>query len=196
MTFYHLFYLYHVLSGESLEYRGMLVFWCTGYWKVCCVCMYVVFWQTTGYKVLSKWEQIYTYVFLKYLEVLFGFFEFEVWAPFSPKKLVLRPKTVKIQDLFSVRFSSKHVYLAHIISIDMFTDTGVAPERKGFAQGVQKSIWCTSTLLMMIDIVCLYQFYYGFGCDVSGNFSTTSSKLFWKLFIQVIFQPLVLFWWN
>ena len=70
--------------------------------------------------------------------------------------MFLKPKMVKVQDLFSVRFRSKHEYLAHIISIDMFTDTGVAPERKGFAQGVRKSIWCISTLLMLIEIVCLY----------------------------------------
>ena len=54
--------------------------------------------------------------------------------------MFLKPKMVKVQDLFSVWFRSKHEYLAHIISIDMFTDTGVAPERKGFAQGVRKSI--------------------------------------------------------
>ena len=95
---YTMFYL-----GESFEYRGMLVLWCTGYRKVCCVCMYVVFWQTTGYKFNrngSKFIHIYFWNILRYF---YGFFEISKFVPHFRRKICfLSPKwwRYKIYFLF------------------------------------------------------------------------------------------------
>ena len=112
------------------------------------------------------------------------FSKFWIFTPFLPKKLFLKTKIEKIQDLFSDMpchlsnqtapptqhffelFSSKPAHLAHMNSIDRFT--GVTPTRKGFAKCMQKSIF---SLLL----------YYIFFSAISNLFVTGSTLLKWNI---------------